>query len=79
MEVIQGEAGKHCEVIFGAVTDESIEGRFQVTVIATGLDEEQTANRAVEIPSQGLDQIEDPNSQISEDDSLPVASGNGRE
>lgn len=77
MEVIQGEAGENCEVIFGAVTDESIEGQFQVTVIATGLDEEQTANRAVQVPSQELDQIDDPSSQVSEDDSLPIPSENG--
>jgi len=36
-EVIQQEAGDDCEVIFGAVVDEEMEGRFQVTVIATGL------------------------------------------
>jgi len=46
MGVIQDKARQDCEVIFGAVTDEGIADRFQVTVIATGLDEEQTVNRA---------------------------------
>ena len=79
MEVIQAEAGENCEVIFGAVTDESIEGQFQVTVIATGLDEEQTADRAIQVPSQELDQIKAANSPINEDDSVPVTAENGRE
>jgi cell division protein FtsZ len=79
MEVIQAEAGENCEVIFGAVTDESIEGQFQVTVIATGLDEEQTADRAIQVPSQELDQIKAANSHVNEDDSVPVTAENGRE
>lgn len=78
-EVIQNEAGENCEVIFGAVTDEGIEGQFQVTVIATGLDEGTTVNHAVQIPSQELPQIEDHDSQINEDDPVPVSSENGRE
>ena len=79
MEVIQAEAGENCEVIFGAVTDEGIEGQFQVTVIATGLDEEQSADRAIQVPSQELDQIKAANSPINEDDSVPVTAENGRE
>lgn len=75
MEVIQDEAGENCEVIFGAVTDEGIEGRFQVTVIAAGLDEKQTADRAVQISSEEVDH----NNQVDEEDSLPVSSENGRE
>lgn len=78
-EVIQDEAGEHCEVIFGAVTDEGIEGQFQVTVIATGLDEEQTDNRAIQVPSQELGQIQKSNRRVSEDDALPVSPENGRE
>jgi cell division protein FtsZ len=45
-EVIQAEAGDGCEVIFGAVINEAMEGHFQVTVIATGLDDERSAARA---------------------------------
>jgi cell division protein FtsZ len=58
-EVIQDEAGDACEVIFGAVIDEEMEGRFQVTVIATGLDEQPggakpSDKRAVRISADEL-------------------------
>jgi len=53
-EVIQAEAGDDCEVIFGAVIDETMEGRLQVTVIATGLDEEQDTPRAQRVAPETL-------------------------
>ena len=53
-EVIQAEAGDDCEVIFGAVIDEAMEGHFQVTVIATGLDDEKGAARAQRVSPQEL-------------------------
>ncbi len=56
-EVIQDEAGQDCEVIFGAVTNEDVEGHYQVTVIATGLDETETPDHAVRLPSKELDQL----------------------
>lgn len=37
--IIQEEAGDDAEIIFGAVHDESLEGKIRVTVIATGFDE----------------------------------------
>ncbi len=36
---IQEEAGDDAEIIFGAVHDESLEGKIRVTVIATGFDD----------------------------------------
>ena len=36
--IIQEEAGDEAEIIFGAVHDESLEGKVRVTVIATGFD-----------------------------------------
>jgi cell division protein FtsZ len=36
--IIQEEAGDDAEIIFGAVHDESLEGKIRVTVIATGFD-----------------------------------------
>lgn len=42
--IIQSEAGDEAEIIFGAVHDESLEGKIRVTVIATGFDQSnQTA------------------------------------
>ena len=37
--IIQEEAGDEAEIIFGAVHDESLEGKLRVTVIATGFDD----------------------------------------
>jgi cell division protein FtsZ len=56
-EVIQAEAGDDCEVIFGAMVDEAMEGRFQVTVIATGLVEKDATNRPVRISSSQLENV----------------------
>jgi cell division protein FtsZ len=53
-EVIQAEAGDDCEVIFGAVIDEAMEGHFQVTVIATGLDDERSSSRAQRVSPHDL-------------------------
>jgi cell division protein FtsZ len=36
--LIQAEAGEDAEIIFGAVQDQSLEGKIRVTVIATGFD-----------------------------------------
>ncbi len=79
IEVIQAEAGENCEVIFGAVTDESIDGQFQVMVIATGLDEEQSFDGTIQNPSQRLDQLKELNGQDREGDSVPLAMENGGE
>jgi cell division protein FtsZ len=40
--IIQDEAGDDAEIIFGAVHDESLEGKIRVTVIATGFDRAET-------------------------------------
>jgi cell division protein FtsZ len=58
-DVIQQEAGDACEVIFGAVIDEAMEGHFQVTVIATGLEDnkppsQKPSKRAVRISADEL-------------------------
>jgi len=66
-EVIQAEAGDDCEVIFGAVIDEEMEGRFQVTVIATGLEEKKNTNRAIRIQSNELDQLKKRNGHANGD------------
>ena len=66
-EVIQAEAGEACEVIFGAVVDDAMEGRFQVTVIATGLEEKSTSNRPIRIQSNELDQLKKRNGQARGD------------
>ena len=55
-ETVQREAGEQCEVIFGAVIDEALEGQFQVTVIATGLDDEKGAARAQRVSAEELEQ-----------------------
>ncbi len=64
-EVIQAEAGDESEVIFGAVIDEEMEGRFQVTVIATGLEEKKNSNRAIRIQSNELDQLKKRNGHVN--------------
>jgi len=52
IEVIQSKAGEDCDVIFGAVIDEEMDSHFRVTVIATGLDDTETSDRAfVETPT----------------------------
>jgi cell division protein FtsZ len=53
IEVIQSKAGEDCDVIFGAVIDEEMGSHFRVTVIATGLDDNEATDRAfVEAPTQ---------------------------
>lgn len=46
MNVIQQEAGDEAEVIFGTVIDPEMEEDFRVTVIATGFDHEERAEKA---------------------------------
>jgi cell division protein FtsZ len=56
-EVIQDEAGDDCEVIFGAVISDAMEGRFQVTIIATGLEEKPPTKRPVRVRANELDEL----------------------
>lgn len=65
-ELIQEEAGEECEVIFGAVTEDAIEGHFQVTVIATGIDDSQASSTPIEIPSGTLDEANPKNGSAQE-------------
>lgn len=48
-EVIQDEAGDDCEVIFGTVINEAMEGHLHVTIIATGLREPPETRRPVRV------------------------------
>ena len=48
IEVIQEKAGEECDVIFGAVIDEEMDDHFRVTVIATGLTDEETSSSSSE-------------------------------
>ena len=69
IEVIQSKAGEDCDVIFGAVIDEEMDSHFRVTVIATGLDDNETSDRAfVETPTH----LGNPDSQ-----QRPVTEGDG--
>ncbi len=58
--VIYDEAGPDCDIFFGAVTDPSMDGEIRVTVIATGLGENeasqpapQNTQRTYVLPGQG--------------------------
>lgn len=66
-EVIQDEAGKDCEVIFGAVIDDHIDGHFQVTVIATGLEEKQDVDDSIRVESEELKHLERQNGNLNAD------------
>jgi cell division protein FtsZ len=69
IEVIQSKAGEDCDVIFGAVIDEEMDSHFRVTVIATGLDDNETSDRAfVETPTH----LGNPDAQ-----QRPVTEGDG--
>lgn len=69
IEVIQSKAGEDCDVIFGAVIDEEMDSHFRVTVIATGLDDTETSDRAfVETPTH----LGNPDAQ-----QRPVTEGDG--
>jgi cell division protein FtsZ len=45
--IIQEEAGDEAEIIFGAVHDETLEGKVRVTVIATGFDSNPEAEEPI--------------------------------
>lgn len=55
-QLIQDEAGEDCEVLFGAVIDDDMTGRLQVTVIATGLEENRP--RSEEGVQMNLDELD---------------------
>ncbi len=76
-EVIQAEAGDDCEVIFGAVIDEAMEGHFQVTVIATGLNDEKGAARAQRISPRELRDRVAKERGVQAADEKAAASGDG--
>lgn len=78
-EIIQQEAGEQCEVIFGAVTHEDVEGQFQVTVIATGLLEDDSADDVVGTSDEDWDPLQELDDELTEDDPPvePVSSANG--
>jgi len=44
IEVVQEQAGEDCDVIFGAILDEDMDSHFRVTVIATGLADDQATD-----------------------------------
>ncbi len=45
--IIQRDAGEEAEIIFGAVHDPSLEGQVRVTVIATGLEQEEVQDNVL--------------------------------
>lgn len=58
-QIIQHEAGEECEVLFGAVIDNSMTGQLQVTVIATGLEDRPRSNQGTQINVDELDALKE--------------------
>ena len=58
--LIQKEADEEAQIIFGAVIDEKVKGEMRVTVIATGLGEEEKEVRRPAIPYGKVEDLEIP-------------------
>jgi cell division protein FtsZ len=80
IEVVQDEAGDDCDVIFGAVIDEDMDRHFRVTVIATGLDEQQPAEPSAPWPhSEDLGPLEQENGHAGDGEETPFFLRNAME
>lgn len=58
-KIIQCEAGEECEVLFGAIIDNNMTGRLQVTVIATGLEDHSRPERGVQVNMDELEALKE--------------------
>jgi cell division protein FtsZ len=71
LERIQAEAGDGCNVIFGAVVDEAMKGKFQVTVVATGLDDPSEEASSAEARSDAAPSTGPSNGAVRRRDAAP--------
>jgi cell division protein FtsZ len=71
LERIQAEAGDGCNVIFGAVVDEAMKGKFQVTVVATGLDDPSEEASSTEARSDAAPSTGGSNGAVRRRDAAP--------
>lgn len=73
--IVQEAAHEECNIIFGAVIDDTLENQIKVTVIATGFPDEEKETTSSGAPVKKLESIQK-NSQIKSEEILSFANVN---